>query len=67
VTTLPPEPVPVAAAFAEPLVSVPRHWVARVTLAGLGLWAGFFGPIQVLLAQQAQVVAPGDKPLGCSS
>ena len=62
-TTLPPEPVPVAAAFAEPLVSVPRRWVARVTLAGLGLWAGFFGPIQVLLAQQAQVVSPGDKEL----
>ena len=40
---------------------VPRRWVASVTLAGLGLWAGFFGPIQVLLAQQAQVVSPGHK------
>ena len=60
-TTLPPKPVPVLAALAEPLVSVPKRWVASVTLAGLGLWAGFFGPIQVLLAQQAQVVAPGNK------
>jgi MFS family permease len=34
-----------------------------VTLAGLGLWAGFFGPIQVLLAQQAEVVSPGHKEL----
>ena len=25
------------------------------------MWAGFFGPIQVLLAQQAEQVAPGDK------
>ena len=32
-----------------------------VTLAGLGLWAGFFGPIQVLLAQQAELVSPGHK------
>ncbi len=62
-TTLPPEPVPVQEALAEPLVSVPRSWVAGVTLAGLGLWAGFFGPIQVLLAQQAQVVSPGHKEL----
>ena len=62
-TTLPPEPVPVQEALAEPLVSVPRSWVAWVTLAGLGLWAGFFGPIQVLLAQQAQLVSPGHKEL----
>ena len=62
-TTLPPEPVPVQEALAEPLVSVPRSWVAWVTLAGLGLWAGFFGPIQVLLAQQAQIVSPGHKEL----
>ena len=32
-----------------------------MTLAGLGLWAGFFGPIQVLLAQQAELVSPGHK------
>ncbi len=51
------------AALAEPVDSVPRRWVACVTLAGLGLWAGFFGPIQVLLAQQAQLVSPGHKEL----
>jgi MFS family permease len=48
-------------ALAEPVHAVPRRWVAAVTLAGLGLWAGFFGPIQVLLAQQAQLVSPGHK------
>ena len=35
----------------------------RGDAAGLGLWAGFFGPIQVLLAQQAQLVSPGHKEL----
>jgi MFS family permease len=61
VTTLPSGPVPPVDALAEPLVAVPKRWVAWVTLAGLGLWAGFFGPIQVLLAQQAELVSPGHK------
>jgi MFS family permease len=52
-----------AAAFTEPVESVPKRWVAAITLAGLGLWAGFFGPIQVLLAQQAEIVSPGHKEL----
>lgn len=64
-TALPPTgSVPDAlGALAEPVVRVRRGWVARVTLASLGLWAGFFGPIQVLLAQQAAEVAPGSKEL----
>jgi MFS family permease len=61
VTTLPPEPLPLVAALSDPVQPVPGRWVMRVTLAGIGLWAGFFGPIQVLLAQQAEVVAPGHK------
>lgn len=51
----------VRAALAEPVETVPRRWVAWITLAGLGLWAAFFGPIQVLLAQQAEAVSPGHK------
>lgn len=58
----PPLAQPVSA-LADPVEAVPRRWVAAVTLAGLGLWAGFFGPIQVLLAQQAQVVSSGHKEL----
>jgi MFS family permease len=58
---MPPEPAPVLAALTEPVEAVPRRWVVWITLAGLGLWAGFFGPIQVLLAQQAEVVSPGHK------
>jgi MFS family permease len=63
VTALPPTgSVPAAlSALAEPVQHVRRTWVARITLASIGLWAGFFGPIQVLLAQQAAEVAPGSK------
>lgn len=63
-TILPPEPLgvhPASSALAEPVRPVSGRWVMRVTLAGLGLWAGFFGPIQVLLAEQAQVVSPAHK------
>ena len=35
----------------------PARWVAFLTLASIGLWAGFFGPIQVLLAQQAEAIS----------
>lgn len=64
--TAPPPTPPLGglpAALAEPTVPVRRGWVARITLASVGLWAGFFGPIQVLLAQQAQLVAPDHKEL----
>lgn len=39
----------------------PARWVAFLTLASIGLWAGFFGPIQVLLAQQAESISAADK------
>jgi MFS family permease len=61
VSTLPPRPVDVPAALAEPVVAPPARWVAFLTLASIGLWAGFFGPIQVLLAQQAEAISPADK------
>jgi hypothetical protein len=45
-TLLPDRPAPVGrpAALSEPVDAVHPRWVLRVTLAGLGLWAGFFGP-----------------------
>jgi MFS family permease len=61
VSTLPPRPVDVPAALAEPVVAPPARWVAFLTLASIGLWAGFFGPIQVLLAQQAEAISAADK------
>ena len=39
----------------------PGRWVAFLTLASIGLWAGFFGPIQVLLAQQAEAIDADSK------
>ncbi|HET6624863.1 MAG TPA: MFS transporter [Nocardioidaceae bacterium] len=62
-TTLPPTP-PLGvtpASLAEPTTPAARRWVAWITLASIGLWAGFFGPIQVLLAQQAEVISPDHK------
>lgn len=48
-------------ALAEPTVNPPGRWIAAITLASIGLWGGFFGPIQVLLAQQAEEIAGDDK------
>lgn len=66
-TALPPDPAAAAgsavrrSALAEPTTRPPAHWVAFLTLASIGLWAGFFGPIQVLLAQQAEAISEADK------
>lgn len=57
-TTTPPV---VPAALAEPTVVPPSRWVALLALASVGMWAGFFGPIQVLLAQQAEALDAADK------
>ncbi|WP_457201384.1 MFS transporter [Nocardioides sp. HB32] len=48
-------------ALAEPTQSPPARWVACLTLCSVGLWAGFFGPIQVLLAQQAEAIDEDNK------
>lgn len=48
-------------ALAEPTARVSRVWVSWLVLASIGLWSGFFGPIQVLLAQQAEAVSPDHK------
>ena len=48
-------------ALTEPTFTVGRRWVAWISLASIGVWSGFFGPIQVLLAQQAAVLTPDHK------
>jgi MFS family permease len=50
-------------ALAEPTQSPPARWVSCLTLCSVGLWAGFFGPIQVLLAQQAEAIDEDNKKL----
>jgi MFS family permease len=52
---------PLDRALAEPTTPVSKLWVGWLVLASIGLWSGFFGPIQVLLAQQAQAISPDHK------
>ncbi|GAA2450338.1 MFS transporter [Streptomyces mauvecolor] len=37
------------------------RWVAALSLANLGVWVGWFGPLQLLLARQAEHFAPDHK------
>jgi MFS family permease len=65
--TTPTEPLdstatkPVDRALAEPTTSVSKLWVFWLFVASIGLWSGFFGPIQVLLAKQSEAIAPDHK------
>ena len=47
--------------FADPTTPVPPGWIARLGLAGVGMCAGWFGPIQVLLGLQAASLTPDHK------
>lgn len=46
---------------ADPADRVSAGWVVRFALAWIGLYAGLFGPLQVLLPQQVEALAPTDK------
>ncbi|GAA2088591.1 MFS transporter [Streptomyces albiaxialis] len=48
----PPDPL------AEPTVRVAPRWTAALSLANASVWVGWYGPIQVLLALQADELAP---------
>ncbi|MFI5766423.1 MFS transporter [Streptomyces sp. NPDC051563] len=37
------------------------RWVSALSLANLGVWVGWFGPLQLLLARQAEHLAPDHK------
>ena len=52
---------PVDRSLREPTEKVSRLWVTWLVLASIGLWSGFFGPIQVLLAQQSEAISPDHK------
>lgn len=47
--------------LAEPTERVPARWTALITLAGLGMFTATYGPLQVLLGRQAEVLVPQDK------
>ncbi|MEW2415548.1 MFS transporter [Streptomyces sp. NPDC046866] len=41
--------------------AVGAAWVGALALANLGVWVGWFGPLQLLLARQAELLAPDHK------
>jgi MFS family permease len=48
-------------ALTDPIRPVSAVWVLWLSLISVGVWSGFFGPIQVLLAQQAEAISPDHK------
>ncbi|MFF9144703.1 MFS transporter [Streptomyces sp. NPDC014861] len=48
-----------ALALEEPAERVGRGWTATLSLANGAIWVGWYGPLQILLAQQAEGFAPG--------
>jgi MFS family permease len=48
-------------ALDEPTRTPPARWVAALTLVNLAIFSGWFGPIQVLLAEQARELSPDHK------
>ncbi|MET7283397.1 MFS transporter [Kribbella sp. NPDC005582] len=47
--------------LAEPTMRVRPGWTVAVVLANVGVFAAWFGPIQVLLAKQSEALAPDNK------
>ena len=52
---------PPGLALAEPTLNVRHRWTMSIVLANVGINAAFFGPIQVLLGQQAADFSEADK------
>ncbi|WP_159767322.1 MFS transporter [Streptomyces sp. HM190] len=46
-------------ALAEPVARVGGGWTATLALANAAVWVGWYGPLQILLASQAEQFAPG--------
>ncbi|AKU15482.1 MFS transporter [Luteipulveratus mongoliensis] len=52
---------PTLSATAEPTTPVGRGWMWRFNLAWVGIMIGLFGPIQILLPNQAENIDPANK------
>ena len=48
-------------ALTTPSVSVRRGWISLLAIANLGLYIGYFGPLQELLPNQVQDIDPAHK------
>lgn len=46
-------------ALAEPVERVGGGWTSALALANGAIWVGWYGPLQILLASQAEDFAPG--------
>lgn len=55
-----------AGALAEPVAPVRPGWVAAITLANLGLFMAYFGPLSVLLPDQIQAAAGAHRVIAFS-
>lgn len=44
---------------AEPVMKVPPKWIAFFALAVSASFVGWYGPLQILLARQAEAISPG--------
>jgi MFS family permease len=49
--------------LAPPTKLVSSQWTALLSIANLALWMGYFGPLQVLLPNQAESIDPANKEL----
>ncbi|MFF1722235.1 MFS transporter [Streptomyces sviceus] len=48
-----------SAALTEPVDRVGKGWTTSLSLANVAIWVGWYGPLQILLARQAEDFAPG--------
>ena len=48
-------------ALSEPTRPVNALWVTGISIANLGMWMAFFGPLQVLLPEQVALIDPEGK------
>jgi hypothetical protein len=46
-------------ALREPVDRGGPGWTAALSLANVAIWVGWYGPLQILLARQAEDFAPG--------
>jgi MFS family permease len=54
-------PAPVVDVAEVPTERVPATWTLAFAVAVTGVFVGWYGPLQILLAKQAEVLSPGDK------
>ena len=55
-----------ADALAEPVEAVSSGWIGAITLANLGLFMAYFGPLSVLLPDQVQAIAGAHRVIAFS-